>query len=171
MQRGSVRGPTWEPCSHTSTPLREASDHREVTPGLPGEINSVILQPRCPQVNPAQPTCIMALLATAALPGRSPVPDACSTSVITALLWSNRMDGATKEYPCRGGGGCYQGWKGVGAGGADGETGGPRPPQEGGQRESEGWGTFCIWCTQDGWTLYPTSLHHHLGPCLSPPSL
>lgn len=56
----------------------------------------------------APPTCIMALLATAARPGRSPAPDASSTSVIiTALLWSNRMEGATKEYPCGGGGGLW----------------------------------------------------------------
>lgn len=50
---------------------------------------------------PCQPTCIMALLATAALPGLYPAPGACSTSAITALLWSKRMDGATKEYPCK----------------------------------------------------------------------
>lgn len=54
-----------------------------------------------PPPPPGQPTCIMALLATAALPGLYPAPGACSTSAITALLWSKRMDGATKEYPCK----------------------------------------------------------------------
>lgn len=65
--------------------------------------------PRTPLPSQLLPTCIMALLATAALPGRSPAPDTSSTSVITALLWSNRMEGATKEYPCGGQGEVGQG--------------------------------------------------------------
>lgn len=74
--------------------------------GEPGP-DSLGPEPRLP--SQLLPTCIMALLATAALPGRSPAPDTSSTSVITALLWSNRMEGATKEYPCGGQGEAGQG--------------------------------------------------------------
>lgn len=74
-------------------PRRVSRPHRAKS-GFPG--------PRTPLPSQLLPTCIMALLATAALPGLSPAPDTSSTSVITALLWSNRMEGATKEYPCGG---------------------------------------------------------------------
>lgn len=74
---------------------------RRARPGFPG--------PRPCLPSQLLPTCIMALLATAALPGRSPAPDTSRTSVITALLWSNRMEGATKEYPCGGQGEAGQG--------------------------------------------------------------
>lgn len=82
-------------------PRRVSRPHREPGPDSLGP------EPRLP--SQLLPTCIMALLATAALPGRSPAPDTSSTSVITALLWSNRMEGATKEYPCGGQGEAGQG--------------------------------------------------------------
>lgn len=80
--------------------LTPKSCHQQ--PVKPGQSTPTQRTPTKPVLPPpGQPTCIMALLATAALPGLCPAPGAASTSAITALLWSKRMDGATKEYPCK----------------------------------------------------------------------
>ena len=101
-------------------------------PCAPDEDRSGVPTPTSPTL--AQSTCIMTLLANAAGPGRSPAPDASSTSVITALLRSNKMDGATKEYPW-----WRRGLSGLdghpGAGGAEGAPEGPDPAEGQGAEE------------------------------------
>jgi hypothetical protein len=139
--------------------VRQRSPSPAVDPGQsPGAQNPTEgpYSPR-PTSIPVRPTCIMALLATAARPGRSAAPGASNASVITALLWSNRMDGATKEYPCR------KGDKGLMRGGTGVQVIG-RPGQDGrGKAATKGHGgcSRCIRVHTCVDTFHSTLFYNH----------